>query len=103
MLMLGEVKKVDKLYRAALTDPYEFGFGPRKMKETKICRQCGNMETADKYTCSKCGVRLPTQTVFQIYQKKHKTCEICDTVLAAYMRYCPHCGMKISDSENQEE
>lgn len=81
--------------RIAWTDPYEFGYGPRAMREAKVCPHCGGTEKADKYICSKCGKRLPTQTIFQIYQSKHKACKLCDTVLAAYMRYCPHCGTEI--------
>lgn len=84
----------------APTDPYEYGFGVQVMKETKVCKACGNIELAANYRCSKCGERLPRRTLFQIYQQKHKICEFCDTVLAVYMKYCPHCGTKI---ENHDE
>lgn len=93
------MKDVDKRHQAVLSDPYEFGFGIRKMKETKICRHCGGAEPAEKYTCSRCGERLPTQTLYQIYQSKHRTCEYCDTVLAPYMSYCPHCGERVKQQK----
>jgi len=86
---------MEKLRHAKPADPYEYGYGPRVMKEIKVCRQCGNMDGAEKYICSACGERLPTQTLFQLYQNRHKACPLCDTVLASYMRYCPHCGMQI--------
>ena len=94
---LREVEKMEKRRHEMMADPYEFGFGPRAMKEIKVCSHCGKVEAAERYTCSECGKRLPTLTIFQIYQKKHKTCTLCDTVLASYMRYCPHCGMKIEE------
>lgn len=85
-----------------LADPYEFGYGSRVMKEIKVCSHCGNTEAADRYTCSACGKRLPAQTIFQLYQKKHRICSICDTVLAPYMRYCPHCGTQVKRQEEKE-
>jgi len=86
---------MEKQRKIEVADPYEFGYGPKVMQEIKVCGHCGNAERAEKYTCSKCGNRLPIQTLFQIYQNKHKTCAMCDTVLASYMRYCPHCGMPL--------
>lgn len=89
------VDGMEKLRQVVSADPYEFGYGPRVMKEVKVCRRCGSMEAANKYICSRCEERLPSQTIFQLYQKKHKMCKVCDTVLASYMRYCPHCGTEI--------
>jgi len=94
---LMEVERMEKRRQEGLADPYEYGFGPRVMKEIKVCSNCGKIEEAGRYTCSECGKRLPAMTIFQNYQKKHKTCALCDTVLASYMRYCPHCGMKIEE------
>lgn len=88
---------MQKRQQIVLTDPYEYGYGPKAMKEVKVCRHCGSIESANKYTCSQCGERLPSQTIFQIYQKKHKTCRLCDTVVAQYMKYCPHCGTPIEE------
>ena len=87
-----------KKRRYIQTDPYEFGFGTRVMKEIKVCTHCGNVETADKYTCSKCSGKLPVQTIFQLYQQRHRKCALCDTVLAAYMHFCPHCGTPIEEN-----
>lgn len=88
--------------RASPADPGEYGFGTKVMKTIKVCGSCGNTEAAERYTCSKCGKRLPVQTLFQIYQKKHRVCSVCDTVLAAYMRYCPHCGTQIEPGIHDE-
>lgn len=84
---------MEKCRKVVLTDPYEFGYGPRIMQETKVCLHCGNSEDALKRICSRCGQTLPDQTLYQIYLSRHKKCSACDTVLAPYMRYCPHCGM----------
>lgn len=86
---------MEELRHTGSVDPYEYGYGPRVMKEIKVCRHCGNTDGAEKYTCSKCGERLPAQTLFQLYQNKHNACPLCDTVLAPYMRFCPHCGTQI--------
>lgn len=76
-------------------DPIEFGFGTELMKMVKVCRHCGNSEMSSSYVCSKCGEKLPRQTLFQIYQQMHRTCALCDTVVSGYMKYCPHCGMSL--------
>jgi len=95
---LREVNGMQKSTRVEAPDPYDYGYGLRVMKESKVCKHCGNTEAAEKYTCTKCGKRLPLQTVFQIYQTKHKICELCDTILAPYMHYCPHCGTHIKQT-----
>ncbi|MGN0741626.1 MAG: zinc-ribbon domain-containing protein, partial [Candidatus Fimadaptatus sp.] len=32
-----------------------------------------------------------------LYQLRHRLCPVCDTVLSAHMRYCPHCGARQQD------
>lgn len=86
---------MQKLYQPVLANPGEFGFGTEIMKHIKVCRHCGSTEASDRYLCSCCRERLPSQTLFQLYQKMHRACEVCDTVLAPYMHYCPHCGVQI--------
>lgn len=86
---------MEKLYQPALVRPDEFGFGTEIMKHIKVCRHCGSSESSDSYLCKRCRERLPSQTLFELYQQMHAACEICDTVLAPYMRYCPHCGVQI--------
>lgn len=78
----------------ALADPKDFGFGIEVMKNHRVCANCGSGETADRQNCSVCGEKLPAQTLFQIYREHHERCKQCDTILADYMKYCPHCGMK---------
>ena len=86
---------MEKRRENQISDPDEYGFGVKVMKRTKVCGKCGSTEDARSYICSKCGKRLPVQTLFQIYQQRHRKCEVCDTVLASYMKYCPHCGKLI--------
>ncbi len=82
-----------------LADPEEFGFGIGVMKRIKVCRQCGRDESAQRDICSVCGKTLPSETLFELYRKKHERCTICDTVLALYMKYCPHCGTKVMEGK----
>ena len=88
-------EKMEKHRAIYVANPAEFGFGIEVMKRAKICGECGNVEGAHNVLCSKCGAKLPEETLFQIYQSKHRKCGDCNTVLAAYMRYCPCCGRKI--------
>ena len=92
-----------KRRESTLTDPYDFGYGHRAMQEVKVCGHCGSTESEEKYICTQCGERLPAQTFFQIYQSKHKTCKLCDTVLASYMRFCPHCGTQTGNKDTMQE
>ena len=74
--------------------PEYYGFGVGIMKQIKVCARCGESEPSDRYVCSRCGMRLPDQTLFQKYQQMHARCPVCDTVLSEKMKFCPHCGMK---------
>lgn len=81
--------------RFTAADPEDYGFGVKAMNRIKVCVHCGQTEPAGNYICSGCGEKLPQMTVFQLYRLQHRLCPICDTVLADYMRFCPHCGQKI--------
>lgn len=82
--------------------PEYYGFGVGVMKQIKVCPQCGASEPAEQYVCSKCAARLPAQTLFQQYQRMHRQCPVCDTVLASGMKFCPHCGTKLDNEKGEE-
>lgn len=71
-------------------------FGTEGMKRLKVCSRCGGLAFAHRYTCPDCGCRLPPFNLFQRYQQHHRLCPECDTVLSDGMKFCPHCGMKIT-------
>lgn len=73
----------------------EYGFGPKAMKRMKICVKCGSSSFAENDRCRKCGERLPTATVYELYKSRHKSCTKCDTVVSAEKKYCPQCGEKL--------
>ena len=83
--------------------PEYYGFGIGIMKRIKVCTQCGASEPSERYVCGECGARLPAQTLFQKYQRMHRQCPVCDTVLAAGMKFCPHCGEKLEKEMNEHE
>ena len=77
--------------------PERYGFGVAMMKRIKICAHCGAMSPHTAIICSQCSEHLPCLTLYQTYQRKQLTCPICDTLLADYMRYCPHCGQQLPE------
>lgn len=83
--------------------PEYYGFGVGIMKQIKVCSRCGASESSEKYICGQCGARLPAKTLFQQYQKMHRQCPVCDTVLAEGMKFCPHCGMKQAKNKMLED
>ena len=86
-----------------ISSPEYYGFGVGIMKQIKVCTRCGESEPSDRYVCSRCGTRLPDQTLFQRYQQMHKRCPVCDTVLTEKMNFCPHCGMKLQKERENEK
>jgi len=83
--------------------PEHFGFGVEIMKRTKVCKQCGAAQHFSRYVCRQCGGKLPQQTLFHIYQQRHKLCPICDTVLVPRMKYCPHCGSEQTSTDESKQ
>ena len=83
----------------SINSPEYYGFGIGIMKQIKVCMHCGASEPAGRYICGECGARLPAQTLFQQYQRMHRQCPVCDTVLAEGMKFCPHCGVKLENEE----
>lgn len=72
-----------------------FGFGPNVMKKLRVCPRCGQTVKSRADTCPDCGERLPTETLFDRYKRKHLSCSACDTVLTADTLYCPNCGSMV--------
>ena len=72
-----------------------FGFGPNVMKKLRVCPRCGQTVKSRADTCPDCGERLPNETLFDRYKRKHLSCPDCDTVLAPGSLYCPNCGKQI--------
>ena len=74
----------------------DFGFGPIVMKKTKVCTKCGRMVKVTVKICPECGEKLPQETLFDRYKRKHLSCPDCDTVLTADAMYCPNCGRMVT-------
>ena len=72
-----------------------YGFGPNVMRNIRICPECGLPSAAADKNCRTCGARLPRETLFQQYRKRHRFCPRCDMVVAESAQFCPECGMRI--------
>ncbi len=90
------MKPMDK---AVCSQSEQFGFGPQVMKQIKVCRKCAHSNHAERYVCQNCGAVLPIETLYQLYQRQHRLCPICNTVLASGMNFCPHCGERQNRTE----
>ena len=78
-----------------------YGFGPGVMKRTRVCPHCGTATTSDGICCSVCGGRLPRETLYDEYSRRHQSCPHCGAVLAEWTAYCPQCGRKLGAKEDQ--
>ena len=72
-----------------------FGFGPNVMKKNKVCPRCGRLVGAKLRFCPDCNEKLPSETLFDRYKRRHLCCSHCDTILAPGSRYCPTCGKPV--------
>ena len=73
-----------------------FGFGPNVMKKLRVCQRCGRTVKSRADICPDCGERLPRETLFDRYKRKHLSCPDCDTVLTSDALYCPNCGRMVT-------
>lgn len=73
-----------------------FGFGPNVMKKLRVCPRCGQTVKSRADICPDCGERLPNETLFDRYKRKHLSCPDCDTVLTSDAMYCPNCGSMVT-------
>ncbi len=85
-------KKIDMV---RLESMEEYGFGPRAMRELKVCRFCGRTSPSGERFCRECGKELPEKSLYQSYKERHKFCTGCETVVADSTEYCPQCGKKL--------
>ena len=88
-------ERVEKCEAIRLASMEQYGFGPNVMKRTKVCKNCGTIAYAAESICKVCGEKLPKETVFQQYKKRHLYCYRCDTVVPEKTLYCPQCGDKM--------
>ena len=72
-----------------------FGFGTEKMREIKICPECGAAVPANEEYCTVCRKKLQKETLFDVYKMRHRTCPECGTVLSDGALYCPECGKSV--------
>ena len=72
-----------------------YGFGTNIMRNIRVCPECGLPSAAADRNCRTCGARLPRETLFQQYKKRHRFCPRCDTVVAKSAQFCPECGTRI--------
>ena len=86
---------MEALERFIPAKPENYGFGNEVMKQVKVCSSCGSIEPVGRYVCSKCRSRLPAKSLFQLHQSRNRLCALCDTIIAPYMEFCPHCGKKL--------
>ncbi len=89
----------EKLEAIRLENMKQYGFGVEKMKQTKICTECGNKLSSDQQFCTECGHKLCEKTLYDIYKERHKTCPNCDTVVTNECDYCPQCGKKFKTTK----
>jgi RNA polymerase subunit RPABC4/transcription elongation factor Spt4 len=73
----------------------QYGFGPAAMRNIRICAECGMPAEASERKCRECGAKLPRETLFQQYKKRHCFCSRCDTVVAGDAEFCPECGTRV--------
>ena len=78
-----------------LEDLRHYGFGVDIMKTIKVCTHCGAMSSVSQQFCTQCGNRLPSETMFENYQKRHCHCKSCGTVVKNGTHFCPDCGQKL--------
>ena len=76
-----------------------YGFGPGIMRNIRICTECGMPSPAAEKHCRTCGAKLPRETLFQQYKKRHRFCTRCETVVAKSAQFCPECGTRIGWSK----
>lgn len=73
----------------------QYGFGTEAMKELKVCGSCGAMCPAEKTHCSECHAKLPKDTLYQAYKRRHTSCPGCETIVPDTVHFCPQCGSRV--------
>ena len=93
--MTAEEHRITRNETIRLVNMERHGFGTGIMKNIRICQECGLPSTAADRRCRTCGGKLPRETLFQQYKKRHKCCPHCETVVAKDVQFCPQCGTRI--------
>ena len=93
--MTAEEYRITRNETIRLANMERHGFGTGIMKNIRICPECGFPSTAADRHCRTCGGKLPRETLFQQYRKRHKCCPHCETVVAKDAQFCPECGTRI--------
>ena len=75
----------------------QYGFGAEAMKALKVCTRCGTMADATATFCKECRARLPQETLFQLYRRRHGVCPECETVIPDSAQFCPQCGCRVRE------
>ena len=94
-LMGAEESRMTSLEHLRQTTMEHYGFGTNIMRHIRICPKCGMPSGAEEKNCGSCGTKLPRETLFQQYKKRHRFCSHCDTVVADDAQFCPECGARI--------
>lgn len=92
---MGVGKVTDNYHLVRTQSKKRFGFGVERMKEIKVCSYCGSVSDSAKLFCHECSKLLPKETLYMQYQKRHRICNNCKTVVTNHMKYCPDCGQKL--------
>ena len=93
--MISEESKLTRLENLRQSNMETYGYGPNAMRGIRICAECGAPSPAEKKVCGLCGTKLPRETLFQQYKKRHRCCPHCETVVADSAQFCPECGTRI--------
>ncbi|MBQ9717151.1 MAG: zinc ribbon domain-containing protein [Clostridia bacterium] len=93
--MTADEFRLTKLEYMRQSNMEQYGFGPNIMRNIRICPDCGLPSIVTDRNCHACGAKLPRETLFQQYKKRHRFCPRCDTVVAKSAQFCPECGTRI--------
>lgn len=86
---------IDNFQTARRQELRRYGFGTETMKQLKVCTNCGEPAIASEKNCPMCGAKLPSETLFQAYQRRSRCCTCCGTVVPIGAEYCPRCGASL--------
>ena len=93
--MTAEEFRLTKLEYIRQENMERYGFGTNIMRNIRICPECGIPAAASERNCQECGSKLPRETLFQQYKKRHRSCPHCETVVTETAQFCPECGTRI--------
>lgn len=80
-----------------------YGFGVTSAKRIKVCPACGEVGSADKNFCTKCGEKLPSKNLYEQSIEGKKRCTHCGSLLGEAKNFCPICGRSLTTAEPAED